>query len=261
MDKETVKNVKVIDPLDKIVKADFTKDDVNIDEAFEMLEMIEKESVKSKELEAEHIIEELSKKYLDEKSIKNIDKSLSTLSSYFKKYNVENDDVKKLDSLGIDKIFAIAKFLLNNINSTINKITFKLKLTSDEYNLIVKVIERKTEYDGNEIFNVIKLYEDVLKDWSENVKKLPKNFNEFDVDISITNIVMLYHFLSKHKIKGFVKEFYTFAALLEKIGETNKLYNAYNVIKERLTDDFKLWTSAITEMDEERKKELKPEKQ
>ena len=87
-----------------------------------------------------------------------------------------------------------------------------------------------------------------MKEWKETDKALPKQIESFMVDIDIKNIVMLYHFLGKHSVKGIGAEFYTFASILGKIADTNKIYNAYNIIKSRLDNDFALWTSAITEL-------------
>ena len=55
----------------------------------------------------------------------------------------------------------------------------------------------------------------------------------------------MYHFLGKHKVKGIKKEFYNFANVLKQIAETNKLYNAYNIMKDRIDKKFIIWTTAL----------------
>jgi hypothetical protein len=68
--------------------------------------------------------------------------------------------------------------------------------------------------------------------------------------INVNDVIILYHLVSKYKVKGVNSNFYNYLSLLTKIGERIKLFNAYNVWVQRLSDDFQLWGSSLT-VDEE----------
>ena len=199
----------------------------------------------AKSLEAENIVKELAPQYIDEEFLNKLNKSFDNVKSFIKKYNVELDDVKNLSETEKDKLFAIGSFLNKNAGYTLNDLMFGITLTREEYKFIYTAVERKLSYDGTEVFNMISLNENVLQEWHKVDDSLPKNIPTMLVKTDINNVVMLYHFLVKHSVKGLDKEFYTFASVLNKIADTNKLFNAYNVMKERLNTDFALWTSAL----------------
>lgn len=249
---------EVIDPLDILIDKEFSdeKED-NFEEALEMINIIEKEATAAKNSEAEVVISELAEKYLDEDYKAKLDNHIKNFEDFMKKYNVEKDFMKKKNDKEITKIYTIGTFLLNNIAAEINKLLLNLTITRKEFKFLNTVLVSKLEYDGNDVFNTIEFNELYLKKWREQDKALPKEVEEFMITIDITNIVMLYHLINKHSVKGINEQFYTFANILQKIGETNKLYNAYNVIKTRLDDRFVIWTTATTNINLEKEKELK----
>lgn len=242
---EDNEKLEVIDPLDKLVNHDFSTDsEINLEESYEMLNVIERENKLAKTFEAENIIKELEHLYVDVNYRDKLNKCFNNVKSFIKKYNIEKDEVKNMSEDEKTKTFAIGSFLNKNIGHMLNELQFSLTFTREEYKFIESAI-RKLTYDGNEVFNIIELNEKYLKQWRETDKALPKNVPSFIVNIDIKNVVMLYHFLSKHTVKGLDREFYIFATVLQKIADTNKLYNAYNVLKERLNYDFTVWTSAM----------------
>ncbi|NPV12787.1 MAG: hypothetical protein HPY57_13450 [Ignavibacteria bacterium] len=244
-DENKITAENVIDPLDNLVNHDFSSDnEINLDESYEMLNLIERENNIAKTFEAENVIKELEHLYVDVKYKEKLTKSFNNVKSFINKYNIEKEEVKNMTEDEKTKIFAIGSFLNKNISHILNELQFNITFTREEYKFIESAI-RKLTYDGNEVFNIIELNEKYLKQWKELDKSLPKNLNSMIVTIDIKNVVMLYHFLSKHTVKGLDKEFYTFATVLQKIADINKLYNAYNVLKERLNTDFRIWTGAM----------------
>ena len=237
---------QVIDPIETLVNHDFSSnDEINLEESYEMISIIERENKLAKSQEAENIIDEIASQYIDDETSKNLDKAFNNVKAFIKKYNIEIDNVKNLDDNEKDKLFAVGSFLNKNVGHLLNELKFSIVLTRDEYKFIATAIERKLEYDGNEVFNIIELNEKYLKEWKEIDKSLAKQIPTMIVNIDIKNVVMLYHFLGKHTVKGLDKEFYTFASVLNKIADTNKLYNAYNVLKERINIDFNIWVGAM----------------
>jgi len=245
--------IETIDPLDTLVNHDFSsKDEINLDESYEMIEILENEAKSiTKEKEAQTIIDELSEKYIVKEYHEKMEKSIKSVRDFIKKYNVELDDVKNLTEEEKDKVFGICSFLLKNVASILNEINFTINFTMSEYKLMSTALRGKLRYDGNEVFNMIELNNRYLKPWKKYVDSLPKNTKEFSLNIDIKNVVMLYHFLGKHSVKGLSDEFYHFSTLLEKIADTNKLFNAYSVLKERLDQDFNIWNGAFSDFKEE----------
>lgn len=244
-EEETQNETIYIDPLDELVEHDFSSEkDINLDESYEMLGVLENESRKAKINEAEDVIAELSNTYIPQYKDKII-KSIENVKNFIKKYNIEKDEVKNLSESEKTKLFAIGSFLIKNVTKNINDMMFNITLTRSEYKFIDIAISQKISYDGNDVFNIIELNNNYLLKWREINKKMPRDIDTFVVDIDIRNVVMLYHFLGKHTIKGLVAEFYDFASVLQKIGDTNRLFNAYNIIQERLKTDFNIWTSAL----------------
>jgi len=243
---EETQGMDVIDPLDNLVNHDFSSGkEINLEESYEMLEIVEKESKMAKLFEAENIIKEYEDIYVDSEHKEKLNKSFDSVKDFMKKYNIEKDDVKNLTESEKNKIFAIGSFLSKNAGRILNELKYNISLSREEYKFISSAIEQKLSYDGNEVFNIIELNEKYLKEWKEIDKSLPKQVPSFIINIDIKNTVMLYHFLGKHTVKGLGKEFYVFANVLKKIADVNKLFNAYNILMERLNNDFRIWAGAM----------------
>jgi hypothetical protein len=127
--------------------------------------------------------------------------------------------------------------------SLIDKLMFSFEITSKEYKFLDKALNIEMKYNGIEAFNIIELYTAYLIQWSALHKDLRGGFIS---PIDIKNVVMLYHFLSKYEVKGLKEEFMTFISILGKIGDMNKVYSAFNVVKERIETDFIVWAGAIS---------------
>jgi len=259
--KEEENTQSIVDPIRDLVEHDFSSDTkINLDESYEMISIMDRASKEmTKEREAQTIIDEIGETYIKEDYKLKLDNSFKSVNDFLKKYNVELDEVMVLTEPEKDKVFAIASFLLKNVTAFLNELNFKIDITRDEYKLVSTALERKMVYDGNDVFNIIELNHRYLMPWKETERMLAKDMDSFEIEIDIKNVVMLYHFLGKHTVKGLDKQFYFFASILEKIAETNKLYNAYNVLKERLDVDFGFWNGAFSanlETETEEKPEL-----
>lgn len=251
------KKIEKSDPIEVLVNHDFNSDnEINLEESYELIQEIDKSNSEAKNNEAENIIADLSDKYINQEYHEKLQQTINNFKSFIKKYDVNSELIKNASDSEKTKYYGICSFLSKNIMHQINDMTFSLMLTREEYQLIQTALERRLTYDGNEVFNIIELNDKYLKKWKELNKSLPKDVPSFIVDIDIKNVVMLYHFLQKNEVKGINRDFYVFADVLQKIADTNKIYNAYNVIKDRLTTDFNVWISAL---DESKKSETKSE--
>jgi len=249
-------DVKEIDPLDELVNMDFTEDNFELDKYHQEIQALKKgmNDDELKFLEAENIIKDLCPKYLSTEYQNKLDKLSKSLLNYIEKFKADGEDIKKIEAsenptLGKDKVYELANFLFNNFIQNINNLQFSMELTTGEHKFLDTVLRQKMEYDSNEVLNIFTLI-NKLNNWKETSKKLNKTSTGFLIDISIQDVVMIYHFISKYKVKGIGNELMNFHNLLLKIGETNKIFNAYNIIKDRLGNSFKDWASSITLDDE-----------
>lgn len=242
--------VEEIDFLQELVDHDFmADDDTDFDKYFSVLENLERDNDEFKNNEASYIIEDLGPKFLDPDFLTELNRLQDNMKAFMRKHSAETDLIKGMTEPDKDKIFAIGKFLNRNFVQKVNELTFTFPLSREEYKFIHTAFWSKLTYDGTEVFNLIEL-KSYLDQWDETFKSLPKQAEEMYVTIDIRNVVMMYHFLSKHKVKGIEKEFYYFVQVLGKIADTNKLFNAYNVVKERMNSEFFVWSGSITPMNQ-----------
>jgi hypothetical protein len=85
------------------------------------------------------------------------------------------------------------------------------------------------------------------KELKENYldKEYVKDNDNHYTRIDVNDLIIFYHLFSKHKVKGINSDYYNFLSVLSKIGERIKLFNAYNVIVQRLSSDFVLWGGSL----------------
>lgn len=198
-----------------------------------------KELIKLKE--AKNIIEKHAKTFLDPDFVDKFNKEEENLLNLIKKFDPNVDAVRALNEEQKDKIYEIAQYLFNVYQKKLNDLLFLFPLTNDERKFIFNVFRNKLEYDQNEVFQ--------LKDVKENY--LDKDFDKLEdgsymTMINVNDLIIFYHLISKYKVKGITQEHYDFLQILTKIGERIKLFNAYNVVVQRLSTDFQMWGGALT---------------
>jgi hypothetical protein len=247
MQSELTKLTKENEKLDSILNHDFNSElEFDINESYKSIKDIEFKLEDLKSREAENVLIELGPKYLNIEYQNEMKKLYTNFYSFIKKYNPNDEKVKNLSEEELDKIYAISQFIKNNYIEMINNIMFNMTWTRDEYKFIKGAFRNRMEYSGNDIFNSVDLKEKYLDKWEDLDKLLPKTTSEFTIAIDIKNVIMMYHFLSTFKIKGITEDYYNFIEILKKIGDVNKLFNAYTIAKERINTDFVSWTSALS---------------
>ena len=157
-----------------------------------------------------------------------------------KKFDPNLDEVRALSEVQKDKIYEIAQYLFNSFQKKLNDITFNFPLTNDERKFVFNVFTNKLEYDQNEVFQLKEIKDNYLD------KKFEKDANgDFITYINVNDLIVFYHLISKYKVKGITKEHFDYLQILTKIGERIKLFNAYNVVVQRLSNDFQLWGGSL----------------
>ena len=79
--------------------------------------------------------------------------------------------------------------------------------------------------------------------------KLPKGIDAFVAVCSIQSLILLSHLLMKHEEKGSTDSFHSFRTVLTEVAKMTRLFNAYGVMLERVTNNFTNWVNALNMMD------------
>ena len=233
-------------------------ENIDIDKYFNLLENSSRDKKVLEALEAEKIIEKLSSKYLDDETILSIDKTISNVEDILKLYNTESPYVLSLNSVELDKIFAIVKHFNLNMVKSINGAIYRIVLKREELHLLVNALKDDLVYNGNDALTIGDL-DTMIEQWSLLHKQLDKNVPTLVIDLTIKETVLLYQFLSKFEIKGLGKKFSILKSIMNKIKEVNDLFNALNTIKEKTSELFITWTTAINELEKNNSVELSNE--
>jgi len=243
-------NSEKVTTIDDVLDFDFnSSENFDIEEAFDYV----RHTIKPKETkefieqkDADSIIQKLSIEFLSSDYVDDMKRSHDNLLSLLKRYNANSELVKNMDEGSKDRIYSISEYLFNGFQLKLNAMTFNFSLSQDEWKFMYDVLRNKLEYDQNEIFQVKELREKYLDKVSEYYKGLPKNTKEILTMINVNDLIVLYHLISKYKVKGINKFHFAYLGLLTKIGERIKLFNAYNVWIQRLSNDFQTWGGSLT---------------
>jgi len=235
---------------DDVLDFDFSSDDeFDIENAFEFVKHSKvpkqtKELVEQKE--ADNVVKNTSEKFVSPEYVELMDNGYAKLLAILKRYEVNSDIIKAMNEEDKDKIYIIAEHLFNEYQKNLNSMDFNFELTQDEWKFMIDVLKNKLEYDQNEIFQMEEIRKQYLDGAEEIQKSLPRDIEEIPTIINVNNLIILYHLISKYKVKGINKNHYAFLTLLTKIGERIKLFNAYTVWVQRLSDDFQLWGGSLS---------------
>lgn len=199
--------------------------------------------------DAESIINEFGGMYLENTSLTNYESIYKNLNEFLTRFRTDSDEVKNMSESDRTKLFAYGKELFSSYNAKYSSICFNFELSRKEWHYINHTLTNKLSYNGQEIFNYWELYVKFIEPTNEIFKNLPKSIESFTPVCSIQSLVLLYHLLMKHEEKGGTDSFTYFRTVLAEIGKMTKLFNAYGVILERVTNQFQNWVNSINAMD------------
>lgn len=199
--------------------------------------------------DAEDIINDLGGLYLESMSLTNYESAYKNLNEFLTRFRTDSEEVKSMSETERSKLFGYGKELFSNYNAKYSSICFNFELSRKEWHYIDHTLTNKLSYNGNEIFNYWELYTKFIAPTNVIFKDLPKTIDSFTPICSIQSLVLLYHLLMKHEEKGESNSFTYFRTVLAEIGKMTKLFNAYGVILERVTNQFQNWVNSLNAMD------------
>jgi len=244
---ENKKFEESLNKVKEIENFDYKSNDFDHNEFYSVIENIAKQNNTIKNNEAENIIKNDSSRLIDKKFIDELEVKKNRVLDLIRKYDPNSDMVKNMHEHDVDKIYAISTYLINVYIQYLHDMTFNFEIKTEEYKFLNKILTRVIEYNGDDVFNYVDFYETV---WSNVIQQYEsdRGVSSIKINIPIKKILILHHLIKDYKVKGITEEFRYFRNILYKIAETNKLFNAYNIIVERIKDDCKLWSNALDEV-------------
>lgn len=236
----------VLDKAKELETIDFKQTDVQFDHNtyYEAISKIANKNNNLKQEEAENVVGEYAVKFVDEDFVKELEKKRDSIKDFIRKYDPNGELIASMRVHDVDKVYSIFNYLLNAYIKYLNEMTFNFELTKEEYKFLNNVLTKETLYDGDEVFNYTEFIEGFWENAKEEVEK-DKSKESYTFKIDIKKILLLHHLIKGHKVKGITNDFKQFRNILYKIAQTNRIFNAYNIIVDRLKEDAKLWGSAL----------------
>lgn len=236
---------KVLNKAKELEKLNF-KDIENFDynSYYEAIAKIANKNNNLKQEEAENIVSNQASVVINEDFVKELNLKKEQIHNFIRKYDPNSEIINNMKVHDVDKIYSIFNYLLNSYINDLNEMEFNFTLTNGEFKFLNKILTNTLEYDGDEVFN----YTEFIESFWDEAKKIfeqDKSKAEYVFKINIKKILLLHHLIKGHKVKGITLEFKLFRNILYKIAQTNRVFNAYNIIAERLKDDGKLWGSSL----------------
>lgn len=205
--------------------------------------------IEEKLKDAENIISELGAKYVEITSLQKYEEMFINLNNFLIKFKTESEEVKNMTKSDRDKLFGYGKELFTTYQNQYSNLYFNFEMSIKEWNYVDHTLTRKMLYNGQELFNYWELFVKFIEPTRDIAKQLPKQLESFVPTVSIQSLILLSHLLMKHEEKGSTESFHHFRNVLTEVAKMTKLFNAYGVMLERITNRFNNWVNALNAMD------------
>lgn len=169
---------------------------------------------------------------------KSLEDGISGIEAYINQSGKGKSDEEK------DGLYKNAQELWQEYAESMKSVKYNFHMNRNQWNFLTNLLLTKLEYDVNTVFFAIELT-DMLGDLKE--VKYTKDDEIKSVEVTATEITYVYHLISKHKIKGLVKDAYLFSEILMSIGAISKIINYYDAVGKNLSTDIQNWVSSFEE--------------
>jgi len=238
----------VLDKAEELESMDFSKtDDFNVGEYYTALEKIAKQNANYKNDEAESIVSKDAEKLIDKDFIKELELKRKSVEDFIRKYDPNKPELAEMPIEDVDRVYAISNYLLNVYIQFVNEMDFVFVIEKQEYKFLNKILQHEIGYNGDEVFNFAELHNKFWKDVQLKFEE-DKSADSHTFKVSIKSLLILHHLIKDHTVKGRTNDFQFFTSILFKIANVNKLFNAYNIIIERIKNDREVWGAAVEEV-------------
>jgi len=238
---------EILDKAKEIENFDYKTKNFDHNEFYGVIEKIANQNNTIKNDEAENLIKNDNGKLVNQKFADELENKKNKVLDLIRKYDPNTDFVKNMHEHDVDKVYAISTYLTNTYIQYLQEMEFNFDMTVEEFKFLNKILTRIIEYNGDDVFNYVDFYENFWVN-AINEYESDKSKSVYEFKINIKKILILHHLIKNYKVKGNTDEFRYFKNILYKIAQTNKLFNAYNIIVERIKNDCKLWGIALDEV-------------
>lgn len=214
---------------------------------YTVLEKIAAKNNNLKNEEAEEIVDVKAKALIDSSFIDELEVKRKSVEDFIRRYDPNKPEVQALEITDVDKIYAISNYLLNSYIQYVNEMRFIFVLTKKEAKWLNKVLLHEIEYNGDEVFNFAELNANFWEIVQAKMEE-DKEADEYTFTVDIKMLLILHHLIKGHTVKGRTTDFQLFRSVLYKIANINKLFNAYNIIIERIKADRETWGASLDEV-------------
>jgi hypothetical protein len=181
-----------------------------------------------------------------------IEEKKEKIFNYLRMYDANKDLVKKMTEHELDKIYALSNYIVNSYINSLNSISFNFKFTNEEFKFTDRLLWHDLKYNADDVFNFVDFHESFWVNAKEEFNQ-DKGKTEFLFKMSMKNILIFHHLIKGYSVKGSGNEFLHYRNILYRIAMCNKLFNAYNVVTERIKEDCKIWGGSLDEISNNRK--------
>ena len=234
-----------LDKADELDKINFSSGEgIDVESYYSALEKIALKNNSIKNDEAENVISEQASVLINEQFTSELEEKRKRIENFIRTYDPNKDIVKNLELKDVDKIYAISNYLLNSYIQFVNEMKFNFDITKEEYKFLNKALTYEISYNSDEIFNFVRLESEL---WSgvQQLAEENKALDGFTFVVDIKMILILQHLMKDVTVKGHSRDFTLFKNILFKIAQVSKLFNAYNIVIERIKGDREVWGSAL----------------
>lgn len=170
-----------------------------------------------------------------------VESSLDSKMESVENYMSDNNGTGMTD-LEKDAIYANAQSIYVDYKNDLREAKFNFYFNRPQYNLLSDLLLKKLEYDVNTLFVALEL-DNMLNSIHDTKFKNDKEL--VVVKMNATELTYVYHLIQGYKVKGLTKEAYTFASLLNRIGDASKIINYYDAKAKSLVEDIQRWALTL----------------
>lgn len=146
-----------------------------------------------------------------------------------------------------DAAYTKVQLLWNEYAETLRTAQFRFALNRDQYDYLLDVITKQLTYSVDEVFVAIKFRQEFFDLYTPAVGSRRQVTN---YPLTSETMVMAYHLLAKHKVKGLGTTADHFTHILRGIGAVSTEYNAFDNESKRLSAEIADFSAGITDLDE-----------
>jgi hypothetical protein len=169
---------------------------------------------------------------------------------------IQNNPATSLPETDINALYSTGQNLYKEFITTFRDCKINCYLTQSQHTWLTDKINKHIEYTVDTVFLAIELTELMGMMGKKESFKDEKEVRCFV--LSPTELTYVYHLISKETVKGLNKSTYTFANILQRIGELSKIINFYDNCGKDISTDIQNWIGMFGEANTSAGQVLKP---